>query len=355
MIPKERVLQLVVFLTFTLLMACEPLAPEQSPVYVVVTGETPGTGSAATPTAPLSDTAAVPVQTANSPAMVNEGGVVNTPLPSATPVPIPTALPTATPFKCPEQTGRVVQSTFFSAVVGADVSYYMYQPPCFFDTFQRYPYVVLLHGTGYDDGMWVDLGVPSAMDQGIANGTLPPMVIIMPEGGALAELNNQPDGASFESLVLDELIPAVERDFCLWGSREGRALGGISRGGFWAFSIGLRHPEMFSALGGHSPHFEPDNALPEYNPLDLASSISPAESLPRIYMDHGADDYVGANVLRMSELLRQNGIDYDYFVDPVGDHDMTYWSSHVAEYLSFYGEEWPLDVADLPSCLVPSP
>ncbi len=353
MIPKKHIFLLVVFLTFALLVACEPLAPAQSPVYVVVTGETPGTLTGVTgPTPPFAGNVAV---TPEAPALANAGGVVNTPVPSATPVPVATALPTATPFTCSETTGRVIQSSFFSAVIGDEVSYFMYQPPCFFDTFQRYPYVILLHGTGYDDSMWVDLGVPSVMDQGIANGTLPPMVVIMPDGGALAELNNQPDGASFETLILDELIPVVEQDFCLWGSREGRALGGISRGGFWAFSIGLRNPDVFSALGGHSPHLEPDNALPEYNPLDLASRANLPVYPPRIYMDHGANDYVSPHALRMSELLRQRGIDHDYFVDPIGEHDMTYWSSHVAEYLSFYGQQWPLDVADLPSCLVPSP
>jgi enterochelin esterase-like enzyme len=231
----------------------------------------------------------------------------------------------------------------------------MYLPPCFYQTLQRYPHVVLLHGTGYDETMWEELGAVTIMDQGIANGTLPPMVLIMPNGDFIAELNDQPEDRSYEAIILDELIPALETDFCLWGSRAGRAIGGISRGGFWAFSIAFRHPELFSALGGHSPHFEVDNAAPENNPLDLATELSLAKFPMRIYIDHSANDYVATNALGMSEILTANNIEHEYHANENGDHDMDYWTAHAAEYLTFYGEGWPRDIAALPSCLEPSP
>jgi enterochelin esterase-like enzyme len=236
-------------------------------------------------------------------------------------------------------------------IVGTEVSYQLYLPPCFYETFRRYPYVILLHGTGYTDSMWPDLGVVEMMDQGVTKGSLPPMVLVMPDGGTLAELNDQSDGTSWESVILQELIPTVEEGFCLWADRQGRAIGGISRGGFWAFSIALRHPEMFSVVGGHSPHFEPDNATPESNPLDLAGRVSLEKYPLRIYMDNGANDYVGPFVIQMSELLREGGIPHQYLINPTGDHTEEYWSSHIAEYLSFYGQTWPYDPDALPSCL----
>jgi enterochelin esterase-like enzyme len=357
MIPKKRFTLLFVCLTFGILAACEPLAPEQTPQYIVVTGETPLSITVVSPTPPLGDTIP-PVSSSGTPvaaAVVNAGGVVNTPLPSETPVPAATVVPSATPFVCTERTGQTLRSSFPSTIMGGDVPFRIYLPPCFYDTLKRYPYVVLLHGTGYDEAMWEDLGAPAVMDQGITKGTLPPMVLVMPDGDALAELNDQPDGASYETLVLDELIPSIERDFCLWGSREGRAIGGISRGGFWAFSIAFRHPEVFAAVGGHSPHFEPDNAPPEVNPLDLASRVNLTKFSLRIYMDNAASDYVSANVIQMSDILRERSIAHEYLINPTGDHDMEYWSSHVAEYLSFYGQPWPYDTSALPSCLEPSP
>ena len=357
MIPTKRYFLLSVFLTLSLLVACEPLAPDQTPQYVVVTGETPETFSMPSPTPPIGQTTAATQIAAVPPTAPpsNIGGVVNTPVPSATPTPPATALPSPTAFACQDREGLVIQSSFYSAITGGDVAFDIYLPPCFYDTFKRYPYVILLHGTGYDQTMWEELGAPVDLDQGIIKGTLPPMVLVMPDGELLSELNDAPEGQSYENVIIDELIPSVEEDFCLWGSRQGRAIGGISRGGFWAFSIAFRHPDLFSALGGHSPHFEDDNAPPEINPLTLANSVSLGKFPLRIYMDNATNDYVGTNALQMSEILRQRGIDHQYLINPTGNHDMDYWSAHTAEYLSFYGQVWPRDPSSLPSCLDPSP
>lgn len=350
MIPKRYLTLLFVCLTLAGLIACEPMAPAQSPQYVIVIGETPDAAATLAAQTPL------PGQTVPAVTGVpGTGGVVNTPEPSATSVPIPTALPSPTPFVCDETMGQVFRTSFYSNVVGADVPYQVYVPPCFFDTLQRYPYVILLHGTGFDDSMFVDLDAHGALDRGISKGSLPPMVLVMPDGGAIAELNDQPDGFSYEDVILNELIPAVEGDFCLWGHKDGRAIGGISRGGFWAFSIAFRHPELFAALGGHSPHFQPDNAGPETNPMDLAQQVGLDKNPLRIYMDHATDDYVGAFAQVMSELLLGRNIRHEYVINPSGNHDPAYWAAHIADYLAFYGATWPLDVAQLPSCLEPSP
>jgi len=336
MIPTKHFSHLFVWLTLILLVACEPLAPDQTPRYIVVTGETP------------QDIAWVSTSTPD----------VATPTPTsppATPTVTAVPVPSPAPFVCTQTEGQIVRLSFYSRIIGDEVPFRMYQPPCFYETFQRYPYVVLLHGTGYDEAMWEDIGVASILDAGIANGTLPPMVLIMPDGGELAEYNDLPDGESYESVLMDELLPMVERDFCLLSNREGRAIGGISRGGFWAFSIGLRHPDFFGAIGRHSPYFENGNALPEYNPLDLVQRVNATKFPQRIYLDHAANDIVGTNVSQLSSLLRERGIAHEYLIDPVGDHDMAYWQAHAAGYLQFYGETWPHDVMALPSCLAPSP
>ncbi len=368
MIPKRYLTLLLVCLTFSVLLACEPLAPEQTTSYVIVTGETPDAIIQPTPTAPLVQTAPaggsateMAVGNTQGDRLAGEttgasaGGIVNTPVPTNTPIPAPTAIPSPTPFVCSQAAGQVYSLSFFSEIIGEDVAYRIYLPPCFYETLQRYPYVILLHGTSYDDAMWIDLDVAGAMDRGVTKGSLPPMALVMPDGGWLSERNDQPEGASYEDVILDELIPTVERDFCLWGGAEGRAIGGVSRGGFWAFSIALRHPDLFSAVGGHSPHFEPNNARAAINPLDLARSVSLDKTPLRIYMDHATDDYVGTFAEMMAGILRDRGIQHDYVINPTGNHDTAYWSSHVPDYLVFYGAEWPYDISELPSCLEPVP
>lgn len=360
MVHRRYPIFLLISLTIAFLVACEPLAPDQTPQYIIVTGETPNIvamPTATVPIAPVESPVSVDATSTDlaTPEVTRTERVVNTPVPTDTPIPIPTALPTATPFVCRESAGQLIKSSFYSDIMGSEMTYQVYLPPCFYDTLQRYPYAILLHGSGYDDQMWGDLDAPGAMDRGVSKNTLPPMVLIMPNGDWLSETNDLPAGATYADLIVDELIPLVESDFCLWGSREGRAIGGISRGGFWAFSIAFKNPEMFSVLGGHSPHFEPDNAGESTNPLDLAQTVSLDKNPMRIYIDHGADDYVGPYAMMMEELLRSRGVQVEYVVNPVGNHTMEYWSAQVIDYLSFYGKDWPFDVTALPSCLEPSP
>ncbi len=337
MIPKSRAFLPFVCLTLFMLAACEPLAPGPD-----ATTNTPGARLGAS-----GETALI---SAHRQQVVT---LIPTRTPTATPLPKPTAAPSS--LGCDDDRhGQIVYGSFDSAIMG-EVDYRVYLPPCFFTTSQRYPYVILLHGTGYDDAMWDDLGVLDMMDSGLAKDTLPPMVLFMPDGGYLSEKNDQPEGESYADVIVDEMIPTFEEEYCLWGSRDGRAIGGISRGGFWAFSTALQHLELFSALGGHSPYFAEDNALPASNPLDLAETANFAKNPIRIYMDNATDDIVGRNTMAMSGILRTRGVSHEYTVSMVGGHDPDYWSSHLDNYLAFYGEEWPHKVSELPSCFEASP
>ncbi|MCA9902419.1 MAG: hypothetical protein KC547_01070, partial [Anaerolineae bacterium] len=133
--------------------------------------------------------------------------------------------------------------------------------------------------------------------------------------------------------------------------RNFRAIGGISRGGFWAFSIALRHPDLFGIVGGHSAFFDPDNAPSANNPLDLALDTAfLTEANLRMYLDNAAADYVGPNLELFSSRLSARGIPHTYIINPVGDHNDDYWRAHLSEYLTFYGRDWPRDAGSLPSC-----
>jgi enterochelin esterase-like enzyme len=231
--------------------------------------------------------------------------------------------------------------------------YRVYLPPCYFETGKRYPYVILMHGSDRDQTEWIDLlGVDKALEAGLTLKALPPMILVMPDGGALANLNYFAENRSWESYILKDLMPEIEKNFCTWNEREGRAIGGISRGGFWAFEIGLRHPDLFSAIGGHSPFFDRNNAPPAYNPLYLARSVQfPPGMQPRIWLDVGRDDYARQGIADFRDGLLERSIDPGYTLNPTGEHTIEYWAAHVAEYLAFYGQTWPRDTQDLPSCL----
>jgi len=319
-------------LLFLLLLGCDPLTPAATPQVIIVT---PVPSNTPTPTV--------------------------TPSATWTPIPTPTVnlTPSATPYPCEEETGQVLRfDEFRSQIAGENLRYRVYVPPCYLETQRRYPYVILLHGANYTETEWDDLGVDDAVDQGIRLGAIGPMLVFMPFTGRIGNENSFPPDPSYESVMLDEFLPAIERNFCTWNDRDHRAIGGISRGGFWAFSIALRHPDIFGIVGGHSAFFPDDlNDVPApFNPLELAlnSSFLPDANL-RMYLDNGASDFAGINLELFSSRLSSRGIRHTYIINPVGDHTDEYWQSHVSEYVAFYGRDWPKTLSDLPSCLEPSP
>lgn len=315
--------------------ACDPMAPQPTPVALIVS---PQPTLSATPQATATPTA------------------TRTPVPTET----PDLAPTATPFPCDEDTGRVVEFTDFPSETarGENLRYNVYIPPCYFETQVRFPVVYLLHGLGSREQHWEELGAVEAMDRGIRLGALPPMLLVMPYYGSIGQMNNFPPNPSYETVILDELIPAIENDFCTWSRREYRAIGGISRGGFWAYSIAFRHPDEFSAVGGHSAVFptNPNEVPAAFSPLELAqnSGLLPEANL-RMYLDNGAGDSAASSQQQLSSRLEARTIPHTYTIHPVGEHNDEYWSSHVSEYLAFYGREWPRSFDALPTCLEPSP
>ncbi len=218
--------------------------------------------------------------------------------------------------------------------------YTVYTPPCY-AAGADYPALYLMHGSNEDDGQWVRLGLPEILDTGIAAGTLPPMIVVMPFGEWIAN-ENQFERASWENVFLEELMPRVESEYRIRRERAWRAIGGISRGGFWAFEIAFRHPDLFSAVGGHSAFFDPGHAPPEYNPLKLATSAPGIETL-RIWLDRGKDDFARPGLDLMDAALAARGVGYFYTVYPEGQHNNAYWKQHIETYLWFYAETWIQD------------
>jgi len=330
MTVKSRWLKLPTLLAVgCLIAACDPLTPDATPVVIVITQ---------TPTATHVPTASTVTPTLN--------------VTSVNPTPVP-GTASATLPKCNESKGQLLDLTLDSNVEKNAVRYRAYLPPCYNETQRRYPYVILMPGSDKDETEWTaQLKAQDALDAGIAVSALPPMILIMPNGSDLMNNNIFQDGASWESVVVGELIPEVEKNFCTWNARQARAIGGISRGGFWAFEIAFRHTDLFSAIGGHSPFFDPENAGPDYNPLGLAKTVQFAPGAqPRIWLDVAQGDDVRTNVEIFERTLSGRNIDPGYTMNPTGGHDADYWGSHVSEYLAFYGQTWPHNPQDLPTCL----
>ena len=314
--------------------ACEPLAYKPTPITVVITE-------------PATETA------------IPSPSSTPTITPTASPSPTPFT-PSPTPFPCNEEAGQFIDFDDNRSEIGRDenLRYRVYVPPCYSSTQKRFPVVYLIHGLSYREEQWEDLGINTTLEQGIRIGAIPPMILVMPYMGNLGQRNTFPPDPSYEGFILEELMPLVERQFCTIENAEHRAIGGISRGGFWAFSIAMRHPDIFSIVGGHSAFFPTDtnDIPPAFNPLELALNETFLQSIGlRIWLDNGVADSVGSSQQLFSSRLTQRNIDHTYVVHPSGEHDNTYWEAHIQEYLTFYGREWQRDYGLLPSCTEPSP
>jgi enterochelin esterase-like enzyme len=323
---------LSVLLLLALLPACDPMIPFTTPTPEVIIVTSPPTATPRPTETPFATSTFVPSET-------------------------PTPSPTPSPLPCIAEGGQVIDiNPFPSEIADENLRYRVYTPPCYFETQRRYPYVILLHGAAANERQWTDIGTIAALDQGIELGALAPMIVVMAYTGVIGNENLFPPDPSFEDVVLQELVPAVERDFCTITNRDHRAIGGISRGGFWALSIALRHPDVFSIVGGHSAALDAGNAPAAFNPLDLALNASfIADADMRIYLDNGASDFVGPNLELFSSRLGTRGIQHEYIIHPVGDHDEAYWAAHISEYLDFYALGWTNNTSTLPTCLEPSP
>ena len=124
------------------------------------------------------------------------------------------------------------------------------------DAAQRYPVLYLFHGTsgGADD--WLQSGDVRATTAGL------PLIVVMPDAG----FDNDGGGwftnwwdagtalgpSQWETFHVDQLIPWIDANLDTVATRSGRAVAGLSQGGFGAFTYAARHPDLFAAAASLS-------------------------------------------------------------------------------------------------------
>ena len=128
---------------------------------------------------------------------------------------------------------------------------------------RRYPVLYLLHGALNDERAWTTMGDAERLTAGL------PLIVVMPDSGASGGYtdwyNNGSGGPPrWETYHIDELLPFIDRRLRTVGTRAGRAVAGLSMGGFGAMSYAARHPDRFVAAAAFS------GAVDTNNPLDIA-------------------------------------------------------------------------------------
>ena len=107
----------------------------------------------------------------------------------------------------------------------------------------------LFHGRPWQPGLG------ERLDRLVAAGLMGEVIVVAPDGftrwGGSQYLDSPVHGAHATHLVR-ELVPEIDRRYRTFTTRESRAIGGASSGGFGALVSAMRHPEIFSAVASHA-------------------------------------------------------------------------------------------------------
>ena len=254
---------------------------------------------------------------------------------------------------------RVEAVKFESKLLGKPLPYNVVLPPLY-DAPQaralRYPTLYLLHGLGGSSADWV-----SPRAQLAAHAAAHRFIIVTPEGGDgwYTDSATVPND-KFETYILEELIPDVERRFRALPARDARAIAGLSMGGYGALKFGVKHPERFAFVASLSGAFDAaswdanDPALIAFVKPSIARTYGAMDSptraandlfklfanlpperipaLPYIYFDCGTEDFLINSNRALAELLLRRKIPHEYRQLP-GAHSWPYWDAQVQEVL----------------------
>ena len=167
----------------------------------------------------------------------------------------------------PKLAGRIVDYTnnhgvdrrFWSPSLGCWRDVYVYLPPCF-DPKLRYPVAVYFHGVLQDEKSFVSLVAP-ALDAAIRSGSLPPMIVVAPDGSFTGEPNRYDPGSfyingprgRYQDWVLYDLWQFIEDKYPIRPENKAHIMVGVSMGGFGAFNIAIKEHERFGIAVGVLP------------------------------------------------------------------------------------------------------
>ena len=179
--------------------------------------------------------------------------------PAQTPPPTRSAAPTIMPTPTPGASlpaGTVQEGHFRSVALDSDVHYIVYLPHNYATSGLRYPVIYLLHGKSGRMSDW--LHVKSDLDRLIAEGKIPPMIAVLPDAphskgasyyvdSAYAGSETVPVGQKVETAFTRDAIAHIDTTYRTIPTREGRAVGGYSMGGWGAMRYALAHPDLYRA------------------------------------------------------------------------------------------------------------
>ncbi len=231
---------------------------------------------------------------------------------------------------------------------------------------RRYPILYFLHGLGDNEQTLFNSGGWTLLDDLRNQHQMGEFLIAAPEGRRSFYINSADGSDRYSDFFLTEFMPQIEGKYRVRAGRAGRAISGISMGGYGALRFAFAHPELFSAASAQSAALitqspqELDAAgqtgapltgvlgpvfgkpidvkhWNENNPLALAKVNAVGLRKMAIYFNCGQDDNYGfeKGAAALHDELVKEHVKHEYHSYP-GDHSLTYFLSHFAEVMEFH-------------------
>ncbi|MGA9671383.1 MAG: alpha/beta hydrolase family protein, partial [Terracidiphilus sp.] len=238
--------------------------------------------------------------------------------------------------------------TFFSHALNRNMPYRVYLPAKLVSG-QKLPVVYLLHG---GNGGFRDWSNYSDVARYAAPDNSEGLILVMPEGAFSYYMNaaEKPED-KYEDYIANDLITDVEARFPAIKGREGRAIVGISMGGFAAIKLALSRPKLFVYVAAFSPSidilhrrfspkrigewwrirtiFGPDgsDSRKARDPFVLVQSAEPAQT-PYLYLTAGEQEPLLEPNQRFASRVRDHHFSHEFHTKP-GGHDWNEWDAQI--------------------------
>lgn len=205
----------------------------------------------------------------------------------------------------------------------------------------------LLHGLSDDQSIWMRRTSIERYVNGL------PLVVVMPDGGR-GWYTNAREGYAYEDDLIKDVVGLIDRTFPVKAERSGRAIGGLSMGGYGAIKNSLKHPDLFASVHSHSGALgflrnpERGRAIsPEYSrifgdepgggtedPYALIKTLDHGR-LPALRIDCGDKDFLIEQNREFHNYLESMHVPHEYEEFP-GEHNWAYWDAHIPAAIAFH-------------------
>ena len=273
---------------------------------------------------------------------------------------------------------RVEFRSFRSSALDKDASYSIFIPPSYArEPERRFPVIYFLHGLNNDHTSWATPrygNLPLQVEALLTKGKAPEFLLVHPDGENSLYTDSLDGTGKYETYIRRDLIAEVEKNFRVQTGRPGRALGGVSMGGYGALKIAMRHPREFASVSGTSPIVflgeDPSNSLTNResrrggyvlrligstfgdpfnrehwraNSLEVLARTTPLDEL-NIHFSYGtADRYnrmfpMQKGVTTLDQILSERGIRHTCQIYEGEPHGWELVRSHLDETLAFLSQ-----------------